>query len=176
LLPVPVEKMHCPVSVGGLTLGGPRDQTGQGQHIPRGFAPVAVVQCVSLVVQVKGRGRWLAQVKRIATSDLGPLMTALRKPSTPLGAGGPVECPMIAALLPWFELLGTNGQLIQPVLPRTSCGQPIAAVLTALDKLHWRTVSRTLMEKYKAVLDPPPAGQLDPGGPDQQAHVGAGAS
>jgi hypothetical protein len=140
--------------------GTPIARIGSGPDIPSGFTPVAVVECLRSVVRVKDRGVWLAEVKRVATVGLGPLMTELRKPSTTLHFGGPVECPMIVALVPWFELVSRDGQVIQPEIPYGFCDQPVSRVLVALNKLHWRTVSRTLVEKYKAILDPPQAARL----------------
>jgi hypothetical protein len=155
-------KIQCPAFVGALpTPGGPEvavgggdataDQT--GQHLPSGFVAVAVVECVRSVVPVKGRGQWEAVVKRVATSGLGPLMAALRRPSSRLPNPDDVACPMTEAPLPWFELVGKDGHVIQPAIPRASCGQPITAIVIALDKLPWLTLSRTLQVKYKPLIN-----------------------
>jgi hypothetical protein len=152
--PAAVTSIHCPAFIGELDPGGPVDRVGAGEHIPKGFVPLAVVQCVRSVVRIKGRGQWLAVVKRVASYGLGPLISALRKPSSNVHAGAPIDCPMIEVPLPWFELVGYGNQVIQPVVPRESCGQPVSGVLTALANLKWQTVSRTLLERYRAVLDP----------------------
>lgn len=143
-------RVTCPAFVGGLVPGGPIDGTGAGQHLAKGFTPVAAVECQDSIVQVKGRGRWVEETKRVATSGLGALMTALRKP--PSHRLPDVDCPMIAVAVPWFELVAKDGKVIDPAVPRGFCGQPVAAILVVLSKLHWQTVSRTLVEKYKPLL------------------------
>jgi hypothetical protein len=147
-------RVHCPAFIGGLYPGTPIARVGSGPYIPSGFKPAAAVECVRSVVRVKGRGLWLADVKRVATSGLGPLMTALRMASH--HSPSDIACPMIVVPLPWLELVGQDGQLIQPEIPRGLCGQPASALLAALAHVKWRTVSRTLETKYKAVLDPLP--------------------
>jgi hypothetical protein len=106
------------------------------QAIPAGFIPVAVVLCTPGIVFVNHNGRNVPSTRQIATAGLGSLITALRAPSAPRNSK--VACLDQAVYVPWFVLVGRNGQVIRPKIPVTVCGDPSPAVLAILNALHFR--------------------------------------
>ncbi len=107
-----------------------------GQDIPAGFSPVAVVECINLGQFGPGHGAGAAERREAAVSGLAGLMTALRQTQAEPSPPGPV---CIAQLrVPWFVLVGQDGQVIRPRLPATLCGQSTASrVLASLKALPW---------------------------------------
>ncbi|HYZ57376.1 MAG TPA: hypothetical protein VE733_28265 [Streptosporangiaceae bacterium] len=129
-----------------LRVACPSDSSKAGRHaaaqpaqrIPAGFMPIAVVQCSPAVVSVNGPQA--AAVKEVAVSGLGRLVAALRAPSVRMRPD--VICPAQAIYIPWFVLVGKNGQVIRPKVPHGDCGEPLAPVLASLNALHWVKASR----------------------------------
>lgn len=117
--------------------------------LPRSFVPASVLRCVTGAVTVPGKGTWVAATLEKADQDLEPLAGALS------AAPGHMEpgriCPAFAIVPPQIVLVSREGTMIRPRLPVTDCGQIQSQVLAALAALHWRTVSRHLIEKV-----PPP--------------------
>ena len=111
----------------------------RGQPIPAGFTPVAVIECTFTNVNVAGRGEWTALAKRIAVTGFGPLMSALRMPSE--RAGKNIACVSETLFVPQFVLVGKDGDVIYPKIPKTACGQPTPRVMASLDALKFRTIS-----------------------------------
>ncbi len=106
------------------------------EAVPEGFVPAAVVLCTLAIVPVNG-GMSTAPVRKIAVTGLGRLVAALRAPTPGLPPGTACAAQLIA--LPWFVLVGENGQVILPKIPLDPCGEPSAAVMQSLDALHWVT-------------------------------------
>jgi hypothetical protein len=104
--------------------------------IPARFTPVAVVLCTPAVVFVNRNGRNVPETRRVATADLGRLMTALRARSARPRLN--VICPAQRISVDWFVLVGSKGQVIRPAIPVTDCGDPSPAVLASLAALGWR--------------------------------------
>ena len=69
-------------------------------------------------------------------AELGRLMSALRAPTAPQNSSE--ICLDQAVYVPWFVLVGTNGQVIRPKIPVTGCGDPRPAVLAILNALPVR--------------------------------------
>jgi len=138
--------------------GGPVQPAGP---IPAGFKPAAVVECVTVSSINHGIVR-IEERRRVAVANLGPLLTALRKPSTPRPRSVLPACMVPVRSWPWFVLVSTSGQVVHPVVPVGLCGMPSAAVLASLNSLHWITLGTVSL----------PIGPLRPplhGGP---VHVG----
>lgn len=106
--------------------------------VPAGFVPAAVVVCTPAIVLVNG-GASAAPVRKIAVTGLGRLVAALRAPTPRLPPG--TVCATQLVYLPWFVLVGENGQVIRPKIPLGPCGELSAAVMHSLDALHWAAVS-----------------------------------
>jgi hypothetical protein len=53
-----------------------------------------------------------------------------------------VICAAQLISIPWFVLVGKNGQVIRPEVPHGDCGEPLASVLASLSALHWVKASR----------------------------------
>jgi hypothetical protein len=68
----------------------------------------------------------------VKRGDLAPLVRALNQPDAPRTHG---ICPDYRVLMPTFWLVDSTGQAYQPHVPVNSCGQPSAAVLSALRAL-----------------------------------------
>jgi hypothetical protein len=125
-LPQAAQALSCPLT-------GPVSAT-----IPAGFQTVAVVRCVP-AIRVSGQPIHLTM--EIATSSLGPLLTALGEPSAMNeGPPGPLCLPVFADDIQ-LALIGANGQVIEPLIPLTICGMPLPDVATSLAGLSWTTVS-----------------------------------
>jgi hypothetical protein len=107
--------------------------------LPADFRPVAVVRCYQKARGINGRGLWRFEVKQRADHGLGKFIAALRRPSVATPADA--VCPTILYLEPSFVLIDRSGRAIRPALPVMECGQPFPAAITALQHLHWATVS-----------------------------------
>jgi len=129
-IPAPALRVACS---GGKTAASRRYAALPEQAIPAGFIPVAVVLCTPGIVFVNHNGRNVPPTRRIATTALGSLMTALRAPSAPRNSK--VDCLDQAVFVPWFVLVGRNGQVIRPKIPVTACGDPSPGVLASLNAL-----------------------------------------
>jgi hypothetical protein len=108
------------------------------------FHAVTAVRCGQETRQYPGQGEWLVSVRRIATTGVVALQAAYELPSQPLG-GGPCLASLI--LVPPVVLVDAAGRAIAPEYPRDDCGQPLAAVLRALQTATWREVSAVKMQQ-----------------------------
>jgi hypothetical protein len=123
----------CP---GTATAAARRSAALPAKLIPARFTPVAVVLCTPAVTFVNHNGRNVPETRRVATADLGRLMTALRARSARPRLN--VICPAQRISVDWFVLVARNGQVIRPAIPVTECGDPSPAVLASLAALGWR--------------------------------------
>jgi hypothetical protein len=119
------------------------------QALPTSFVPVAVLRCLN-GPQVVGNGvRFEAKLQR-ADRDLGPLVSALHRPSGHMMPAGQA-CPALAMIPPRVVLIARDGTMISPRIPVDGCGLVQQQVLAALNALPWQTVSVTVWSQ-------PPAG------------------
>jgi hypothetical protein len=132
-IPAHALRVACP---GGKTAAARRSAALPEQVVPARFIPVAVVLCDPGIVFVNHNGRNVPPTRKIATTGLGRLMTALRAPSAPRNSN--VNCLDQAVYTPWFVVVGRNGQVIRPKIPVTVCGDPSPAVLASLNALPFR--------------------------------------
>jgi hypothetical protein len=135
--PAQALRVACP---GGNTAAARRSAALPEERIPAQFVPAAVVLCNPAIVFVNHNGRNVPSTRRVATTGLGRLMTALRAPSAPPDSN--VACLDQATYVPWFVLVGRNGRVIRPKVPVTVCGDPSPAVLASLNALRWTTPTR----------------------------------
>lgn len=111
-----------------------------GIPLPDDAAPVAVLRCVVAQEDDPQTGRWTVVRTERATSGLAEYVAALRLPDQPK-PDGDYACTADALLLPWSAVVLPDGSALQARLPVTACGKPLPEVMTALDRLGWRTVS-----------------------------------
>lgn len=156
-VPAAVRQVRCP-AVSAPALGQP-GAAGPAEPIPAGFRPAAVVECVTITSVRHGVVR-TEQRRQAAVTGLGGLLAALREPAS--RAKGPLPaCIVPAAAVPWFVLVGVDGQAVRPAVPASLCGEPIDPVLASLHSLRWITLGTV-------ILPPVPARPPLHGGP---AHV-----
>jgi hypothetical protein len=117
------------------------------ERLPASFVPVAVLRCVSAEQVIPGQGQWLTETLERATTDLGPLTTALRQPPGRHAPG--VMCPDIAMLPPQIVLISDNGATIVPRFPLSGCGLVQGQVLGALAALSWKPVTVRLVSQVQ---------------------------
>lgn len=130
-IPAAAERLTCPAPAAPGVISGLHPAAGQA--IPAGFTPVAVVECINPAQASPGHGAGRADRKFVALTGLGGLTTALRAAEAKGNPTGPV-CLSLPAT-PWFVLIGQDGQVIRPLLPKLQCGNttdPVAALLKAL--------------------------------------------
>jgi len=111
--------------------------------MPALFVPVAVERCVTSIQTIAGKGQWETATLEKATSDLAPLIAALRHP--PVTHTPETFCPALAMLPPQIVLISASGQELIPVLPVTGCGLVQSAVLAAIAVMPWQPVSVRLI-------------------------------
>jgi hypothetical protein len=107
------------------------------------FVPVAVERCVTSIQTISGKGQWETATLEKATSDLTPLIAALRHP--PVTHTPETFCPALAMLPPQIVLISASGQEVIPLLPVTGCGLVQSAVLSAIAVMPWHPVSVRLI-------------------------------
>lgn len=138
-LPAGVQGLSCPLP------GPPSGRVnsfGWGQAIPAGFQPVAAVQCVPVGSTPPPIGQLPFVHEEVAVSGLGPLLAALLEPSgTPGDSSSVPRCLAPAADVFQLALIGADGQVIEPLIPVTSCGGPIQPVVASIAGLAWTTVN-----------------------------------
>ena len=132
-------RVKCPAA-GNITNSA---SGSHGKPVPAGFVAVAVVECLSVPAIVPVAGTPILEVRRVAVAGLGPLLAALRLPSTPRSRNMLTWCVAQVRAGPLIALIGTGDQVVRPKVPVGSCGLPITAVQTSLNSLHWRTLSVT---------------------------------
>lgn len=114
-------------------------------RVPRPFQPASVLRCVIGTVSVPGKGRWTAAILQKADQGLAPLTGALSSASGHMEPGH--MCPQFVIVPPQIVLVSKDGTMIRPSFPVTACGQIQQKVVSALEGLHWQTVSRHLIGK-----------------------------
>jgi len=141
--PSPASSQHCPaasqdVAIVELSyLPLPSSATSDAS-LPANFDAVAVVRCEVEVQTFAGDGQWSVELGQRASSGLGPLLAALRLPSSP-PAGPQVACAAVGVEVPDFALVDADEHILVPDLPVDECGAPLTAALDALNALHWTT-------------------------------------
>jgi len=113
--------------------------------MPALFVPVTAERCVVAIQTIAGKGQWETATLEKATSDLTPLITALRHPPIVRTPGS--LCPDLAMLPPQILVISASGQELIPVLPVTGCGLVQSDVLAAIAALPWQPVSVRLVTK-----------------------------
>jgi hypothetical protein len=108
---------------------------------------------------IPGKGLYLAGTLERATSDLAPLVAALRLSSTHRPPG--TMCPMLAMLPPQLVLIAKDGSMLSPAFPLEACGLVQPAVLAALSERPWQTVSVQVVVPEPGAATP----SASPGGP-----------
>ena len=107
----------------------------QAKPIPSGIDVDWVLRCV---VAPQPDGSRFLLVER-SDSDPAALLAALRSPDEPASGG---VCPMIRMVLPYFALVQRDGRALAPKVPLTGCRMAQAAVLQALNGMHFEVISR----------------------------------
>lgn len=119
-----------PVPVASLTCSAPSEA---GRLPDRTW--IALVSCPArIVVILPGQPATSPSPATpvVSTGDLGPLLAALRQPdATPASV-----CTAELILLPRFWLVDQDAQAYEPAVPRGPCGEPSAAVASALHALR----------------------------------------
>ncbi|MEU7905769.1 hypothetical protein [Actinoplanes sp. NPDC049118] len=122
------------------------------------FRPVAAVQCGE-TTQHRPDGGTDAIAIEDRTDDVAALSAALRLPDAPPPSPEPsadelspgTACPAIGYGQPRLVLLDAQGRWVRPGIPRGNCGEPLAEVTAAMDKLRWtRVTTRVLGEVESA--------------------------
>jgi len=143
--------------------------------MPALFVPVAVERCVTSIATIAGKGQWETATLEKATTDLTPLIAALRHP--PVTHTPETFCPALAMLPPQIVLISASGQELIPLLPVTGCGLVQSAVLSAIAAMPWQPVSVRLIAPVPTAVQSGPTRQatLSPKTihplPDQQGVV-----
>lgn len=120
----------CPTSLKLGQYNGPRTRA-----LPADFKVRWVLRC-SMVPLVGSRRQLLTER---SDSDPSQLLEALRAPSEPRSEG---VCPLMRMLVPYFALVDPNGQAVVPKIPLTGCGLPQAAVVQALNNMHFTVLTK----------------------------------
>lgn len=143
--PVPTTTTGPPLVAGQpACVGWPPNAT-RSKTLPASFVPVAVIRCVTNFQMIPGKGQWETATLERADQGLAPLLTALQRPNENKPPG--TFCTDLVELPPQFVLVGKDGQVIWPTLPRTGCGLVQEEVLGALAALPWQKVSVRLVVK-----------------------------
>jgi hypothetical protein len=143
--------------------------------MPELFVPVAAERCVTSIQKIAGKGQWEIATLEKATSDLTPLIAALRHP--PVTHTPDTFCPALAMLPPEIVLISASGQELIPLLPVTGCGLVQSAVLAAVAALPWQPVTVRLIAPVPTAVQvaPTQSATLSPKTihplPDQPAGV-----
>jgi hypothetical protein len=139
-----------PTVTGGHFTPGQPACVGWPSDAPHGtltllWTPVAVERCVTAIQDIPGKGRWEVSTLERANSDLGPLITALRRPMEKHRPG--TMCPDLAMLPPQIVLFNAAGQKLIPRLPLSGCGLVQIQLTAALAALPWHPVSVRMITK-----------------------------
>ena len=111
--------------------------------LPTSFVPVTAERCVDGTTAIPGKGLWTTATFQRSTGDLSRLADALRQPDATTKPG--TICPAIAVIPPQVILINAAGDKLLPQFPAGECGLPAVRVVTALNSLHWQTVSVRLI-------------------------------
>jgi hypothetical protein len=112
------------------------------------FDAVAVVQCANGTRRYAGDGEWATLARRVATTGMPRLLTALKRPDERARSG--VACAAIAYGPLDILLVDRHGRYLHPRFPETGCGAPQPAFSSALAALRWRTVSVTRVQQLRS--------------------------
>jgi hypothetical protein len=139
-----------PTVTGGHYMPGQPACVGWPSSAPHGtltmlWTPVAVERCVTVLQDIPGKGRWEVATLERADQNLGPLITALRRPQEGHRPG--TFCPDLAMLPPQIVLFNAAGQKLIPRLPLTGCGLVQIQLTSALAALPWHAMSVRMITK-----------------------------
>jgi hypothetical protein len=139
-----------PTVTGGHVTPGQPSCVGWPSDAQRGtltllWTPVAVERCVTAIQDIPGKGRWETATLERADHDLGPLITALRRPAEMHRPG--TLCPDLAMLPPQIVLFNAAGQKLIPRLPLSGCGLVQIQLTSALAALPWQPMSVRMIIK-----------------------------
>jgi hypothetical protein len=151
--------LSCPPP--GVILRGPYPLRPPSLAIPAGFRAVAVVWCVPIggIAPANAQGTYVR--KEVAVTGLGPLVTALRMPSSRRNAVA-LDCLLPLIIMPRIALIGSDGAVVYPRIPVNVCGVPIPQVAASLGALHWIFLSTNIDPQYVHPQGPPAQGGLTP--------------
>jgi hypothetical protein len=144
-----VDASSCALSVVSPGASAAASARPRPQALPEQFTAVEVRRCVERTEVEPGDGEWLLREEQVATSGLGPLLRALRQPSSPVGdictAEGhtPIELTLVDAA----------GATVVPAVPYGGCGAPQPAVVQAIAALPWKTVTSTKVAHTRSQLE-----------------------
>jgi hypothetical protein len=141
-------------------------------QVPALFVPVAVEQCVTGIQNVPGKGTWETATLERATTNLTPLVNALREPGQLRSPN--TFCSDALILPPQLVLISGNGQKLVPKLPVTGCGNVRTGVLSALSGMAWQPVSVRLVAQVSSNAESPQT--MKPGGSPRSLQTEAGSS
>jgi hypothetical protein len=119
---------------------------------------VEALRCITGLKTIPGKGQYVAGTLERATSDLAPLVAALRHPSMHAQRG--VACPMLAMLPPEIVLVAKDGSMLIPAIPVQGCGLVQRAVLEALSGMPWQPVSVRIFSATQPTPTATPGGQI----------------
>jgi len=156
--------LSCPPA--GVILHGPYSLRPPRLAIPAGFHAVAVVRCVPIgaiapasAQGTNAQGTYVR--KEVAVTGLGPLVSALRVPSSRRNAVA-LDCLVPLVIMPRIALIGSDGAVVYPPIPVNVCGEPIPQVAASLVALHWTFLSTDIDPHFVHVQGPPAQGGLTP--------------
>jgi hypothetical protein len=141
-------------------------------RLPALFVPVAVEQCVTGIQDVPGKGTWETATLERATTNLTPLVDALREPGQLRSPG--TFCSDALVIPPQLLLIGGSGEKVVPKLPVTGCGNVRSGVLSALSALSWQPVSVRLVAQVSPNSGSPQT--MKPGESPKSLQTEAGSS
>jgi hypothetical protein len=128
-VPAAAKQVVCPVA-------GSTPVSWRTERVPAGFPAVAVVECFRVPVAGPSGSIRSDEKRQVAVHGLAALVRALRLPPAPRPAVVPA-CLVIGAGLPSLALIGRDGQVIYPAVPKGACGIPIEQVLASLNSMRW---------------------------------------
>jgi len=117
-----------------------------GVRPPADFVATAVVECLIAARPVAGDGVWNFLVEKRATAKVAAFEAALRRPDEPTTGGA---CSAIGYAVTWFALVDAAGRVVHATIPSTSCGQPQAEGMAALEALPFVEVSATRRDQVQ---------------------------
>ena len=162
-VPPAARLVTCPAGLLDTDLA--RRQYPPTQPVPPGFQPIAAIECI-LVGTSRSAGHLTLTIRRqLAVTDLDRLVTALREPPPRPPAGTFRVCPAIVYVLPWIALVGSDGQVIHPLVPTGPCGQPVPQVISSLAALPWISLGNQSVASPRPPLQGAPVHEITPGTP-----------
>ncbi len=117
------------------------------ERLPARFDVTGAVECSEDLASVPGRGQWLVEDEKEASSGLSRLASALRHRDQAPPPGG-VACAAVLVPVPQVVVVG-GGKVLRPRFPLDECHQPQSPALSALRALPWRLVHRRLLRQVE---------------------------